>query len=234
MILSLVGTGATKKSSTPSILGTAVVIQLIITESLTVCGVAHIAPDVNVQRTRLLFVALFRTKLAPVPEATLFTNHWYCGLLPPLVDVAIKFNVVEGHPAYVIETDGATAANTETMIISDATHPAALVPVTVYVVVATGAAVTVATLVAFKPFVGDHWYEVAPFADNEMEEPLQILVSFCAMVTEGDGVNVTDAVTVSEHPLEVPITMYRYVAAAVGFAITDDPLVVFRPFPDQL
>jgi hypothetical protein len=74
------------------------VIQLTVNESLIVCGAAQIAFEVNVQRTFVLFDALLSIKVGPVPAAKLLTNHWYAGLLPPLVEVAEKFNVFDGHP----------------------------------------------------------------------------------------------------------------------------------------
>ena len=56
---------------------------------------------------------------------------------------------------------------TITVTVADALHPAALVPITVYVVVVVGLAVTVAPVVALNPVAGDQPYVIPPEAVNE-------------------------------------------------------------------
>lgn len=80
-----------------------------------------------------------------------------------------------------------------------------VVPVTVYVVVVGGLAVTVAPVVAERFVAGDHVYEVAPVAVNVAEAPAQIVSEFTA--TTGFAPTVTVAVAVPEQVPVVPVTV---------------------------
>lgn len=100
-----------------------------------------------------------------------------------------------------------------------------VVPVTVYVVVVAGLAVTGDPVVAESPPGGVHEYVVAPVASNEAEDPAQIVSEFTA--TTGFGFTVTVAVAVPEQPPVVPVTVYVVVTA--GFAVTEAPVVAESP-----
>lgn len=65
------------------------------------------------------------------------------------------------------------------------------VPVTVYVVVAVGAAVTLAPVVVERPAAGDQAYDAAPEAVRTVEPPVQIDAGDGVTVIVGPGVTVT-------------------------------------------
>lgn len=65
-------------------------------------------------------------------------------------------------------------ALTVTVTVAVLTQPFDPVPVTVYVVVAAGVAVTLVPVVALNAVAGDQIYVIAPLAVNTVEEPLQI------------------------------------------------------------
>jgi hypothetical protein len=101
---------------------------------------------------------------------------------------------------------GFTVIRTEAVLV----HPVASVPVTIYVVVVSGLAVTVAPVVADKPVAGDHEYETTPLAVNVTELPEHIIdvVGKTDTVAEAFDVTVTDAVDVL-HPLaSATVTVY--------------------------
>lgn len=100
-----------------------------------------------------------------------------------------------------------------------------VVPVTVYVVVEDGFAVTVLPVVAESPVAGDQLYEVAPVAVSVAEAPLQIVAEFTA--TTGFAPTVTVAVAVPEQPFVVLVIVY--VVVEDGFAVTVDPVVAESP-----
>ena len=83
-------------------------------------------------------------------------------------------------------------------------HPEAI-PVTVYVVVVEGLAVTVAPLVADNPDGGDQEYDVPPLAVSVAGEPAQMVSELT--VTTGSGVTVTIDVAVPVQPEIVPVTV---------------------------
>jgi hypothetical protein len=84
-------------------------------------------------------------------------------------------------------------------------HELLSVPVTVYVVVVFGLAVTVAPVVALNPIAGLHEYVFAPFAVNVVDCPAQIAAGV-ATVTTGRGLTVTVTCVEALHPLlSVPV-----------------------------
>jgi hypothetical protein len=77
-----------------------------------------------------------------------------------------------------METFGETVSTiplTVTVTCADAVHPF-VVPVTVYVVVEEGLAVTLEPVELLREDDGDHEYEEAPLAVNVAGKPLQIAV----------------------------------------------------------
>jgi hypothetical protein len=105
-------------------------------------------------------------------------------------------------------------------------HPFTSVPVTVYVMVDVGFAVTVAPVVALKSVAGLHAYVLAPLAVSGVDCPLQI----DADVTEitGNGFTVTVTCVDDVHPFtSVPVTVY--VEVEVGLAVTLVPVVALSP-----
>ena len=62
-----------------------------------------------------------------------FFFHWYNGLLPPLVGVAVKVTGVPAQTGFVdatIETEAGTVGFTVTVWLAELVHPLALVTVT--------------------------------------------------------------------------------------------------------
>jgi hypothetical protein len=90
-------------------------------------------------------------------------------------------------PAQIVAALGVIVASgwftTFTVTVSVSTQPFALVPVTVYVVVTSGDATTVAALVVLKPAAGLQTYVVAPVAISVVLAPLQIVASLPAFTT---------------------------------------------------
>jgi hypothetical protein len=88
---------------------------------------------------------------------------------------------------------------TVTVTVVVPTQPAALVPVTVYVVVAAGFAVTLVPVVADKPVAGDHVYVDAPLAVSVTAgEPAHL--DAAGTVITGIGFTVTVVVVVPTQP----------------------------------
>ena len=83
-----------------------------------------------------------------------------------------------------------------------------VVPVTVYVVVTAGLAVTIAVLVPLKPVDGLHTYVVAPVAVKVVFPPAQMVASTPAATT-GNGVTTTVVTAlVAEQPFaSVTVTL---------------------------
>jgi len=112
------------------------------------------------------------------------------------------------------------ALTTVTVTWSVFTHPFASVPVTVYVVVAVGFAVTAAVFVALKPVEGDHAYVDAPVAVKLALEPLQIVASTPAL-TVGRALTVTVVTAdVAEQPFAF-VTVTLYEVALVGDTVIE-------------
>jgi hypothetical protein len=116
---------------------------------------------------------------------------------------------------------------TVTVTVAVFVHPAAVVPVTVYVVVTVGFAVTVAPVVELRLVAGAHEYVLAPLAVSVVLLPEQMEGAFGLMVIVGKGFTVTVTVAVPVHPDDVvPVTVY--VVVTVGFAVTVAPVVELR------
>ena len=106
-------------------------------------------------------------------------------------------------------------------------HPAAEVPVMVYVVVEAGFAVTLEPVVADKPVAGLHVYVEAPLAVNTTPGAPAHLLAEGTEIT-GAGFTVTVTVVVPVQPLAaVPVIVY--VVVEVGFADTLEPVVEDKP-----
>jgi hypothetical protein len=110
--------------------------------------------------------------------------------------------------------DAVTDGNgfTVTLTVAVPVHPAVLVPVTVYVVVALGVTVLLAPL----PNPPDQLYVFAPLAVNTDVAPLHIAAGLTVALTDGNGFTVTLTVAVPVHPaVLVPVTEYVVVALGV-------------------
>src|SRR5690349_13769405 len=106
-----------------------------------------------------------------------------------------------------------------------AVQPLAFVPVTVYVVVDTGDAVTDEPVVLLNPVAGLQVYVLAPDAFSTVDCPAQIEAGGTEIT--GAGVTVTVTCAVDVHPSRVPVTVYVVVLA--GVAVTLEPVVALRP-----
>jgi hypothetical protein len=116
---------------------------------------------------------------------------------------------------------------TVTVTVAVFLHPLASVPVTVYVVVAKGLAVTVAPEAGANPVTGLHVYVTAPAAVSVVLLPLHI-VTLGETVTVGFGRTITSTVVELLHPVKlVPVTVY--VVLTSGFAVTVAPVVADNP-----
>ena len=110
---------------------------------------------------------------------------------------------------------------TVTATCVDPVHPLLSVPVTVYVVVEIGFAVTGEPVVALSAVAGVQEYVFAPLAVSVVDCPLQIVTG--ATVITGRGFTVTVTCVDAEQPLlSVPVTVY--VMVAVGLDVTDEPV----------
>jgi hypothetical protein len=99
-------------------------------------------------------------------------------------------------------------------------QPAAVVPVTVYVVVVAGDAVKLAPVP-----LGLHTYVLAPLAAIVELWPAQMAAGVAVAVTVGKGFTVRVTVVVPVHPhASLPVTLY--VVVAVGFAVKLAPVPV--------
>jgi len=132
---------------------------------------------------------------------------------------------IEGKPGVtVIEGIGLTV----TVVVAVFVHPFTSVPVTVYVVVTVGFAVTLGMLVALSPVGGDQEYIEAPLAVRVTEDPKQMEGATGVTATLGRFLTVTVTEAVLVHPAAlVPVTIY--VVEVVGLAITVVPVVPLSP-----
>lgn len=92
--------------------------------------------------------------------------------------IVAEFTDIEGLDTTVID-----------IVLVDGQEP--VVPVTLYVVVTEGLAITIVPVVVLKPDDGIHEYVVAPPAVKTAESPLQIVV---ALLTVAVGEGLTDMV----------------------------------------
>jgi hypothetical protein len=148
-------------------------------------------------------------------------------LVAPL---AVIVTLAPGHnvlpPPKLIETVGEEL----TVMVIDAVliHPAAVFPVTVYVSVPVGFAVTLVPVLELNPMVGVHVYMLAPLAVNVALFPVHMLVSEATTVTSGTGLTVIFTLAESLHPFaSVPTTQYE--PEAVLSAVTEAPVVLVKP-----
>ena len=117
---------------------------------------------------------------------------------------------------------------TLTVTCVDAVQPLASVPVTVYVVVEVGLAVTVVPVVALSPVAGDQMYVTAPDAVSvAVCCPTHIAGGAGTEIT-GSGLTFTVTCVDAVQPLaSVPVTVY--VVVEVGLAVTVVPVVALSP-----
>ena len=139
------------------------------------------------------------------------------------VEPVVVFNAVDGLHKYVpapfavsiadcplqIVGDGDTMITgigfTVTLICDVAVHPFKS-PVTVYVIVEDGLAVTLAPVVALNAVEGLHAYVFAPLAVSVADCPVQI-VGHDETESVGVGLTVTVTCAVAVHPLMSPVTV---------------------------
>lgn len=87
-------------------------------------------------------------------------------------------------------------------------HPAALTPVTVYVVVTVGVAVKGVPVLALRPVVGDQEYVAPPVAPIVVDEPVHIEVAPPVVAMVGNALTVMVLVAVLLQPLPLmPVTV---------------------------
>ena len=143
------------------------------------------------------------------------------------VEAPVAARVVEAPAHIVASVPALTVGNglTVSVAVVEPLQPFA-VPVTVYVVVAVGEAITDAPVVALRPVEGVQAYVVAPEAVSVAEEPAQIAAG-PLIVTVGFGFTVTVAFTAELQPDAVPVTVY--VVVAEGEAIGLEHVVQERP-----
>jgi hypothetical protein len=142
--------------------------------------------------------------------------------VPPLVEDShpiilpvypLNVNVPLLLVAHPKEEDGvivppAGLAFTVIVTVAVLVHPFPAVPVTVYVVVVVGFAVTVAPVVEDKPVAGLQLNVVAPLAVSETLLPVHIVAEEGDTVIVGCGFTVTVTVAVFVHPFpSVPVTV---------------------------
>lgn len=117
-----------------------------------------------------------------------------------------------------------------TVTVPLSVHPAADVPITVYVVVAVGEAVTELPVVPLNPDEGDQVYVLPPVAVKVVLVcPIQIEEVEALMFTVGTVLAFTTIVErfVQPVPELVPVTVY--VVFDVGLAVTLEPVVPLSP-----
>ena len=95
------------------------------------------------------------------------------------------------------------------------TQPFESVPVTVYVVVVIGFAVTLAVLIALNPEDGLHAYVEAPLAVKLVLNPSQIIASEPALTLGNWLTETVVTAVVAEHPFAVTSTLYDVVLTGV-------------------
>jgi hypothetical protein len=194
-------------------LGVTAVVTVIVTALLVAVAVdAHVALLVITTVIASPFVGEVNAYVADVAPVmfTPFFFHWYVGVVPPLVGVAVKFTAVPEHTVVLfaaILTLGVTAVVTVIVtallvaVLVDA-HVALLVITTVIKSPLAGevnAYVAEVAPVMFTPFFF-HWYVgvVPPFVGVAMKftaVPVHTVVLLAAILTEGVTAVVTVIVT---------------------------------------
>jgi len=118
--------------------------------------------------------------------------------------------LVPAPPEQIVADAGVTVtvnvADTVTVTVCVLLHEP-VVPVTVYVVVDAGDAVTDAVLVALRPVPGAHVYVVAPLAISPVLPPGHIVADAGITATVGEAFTVTITVCVPLQPPVVPVTV---------------------------
>ena len=113
-------------------------------------------------------------------------------------------------PEHIEGDDGVTfivgVATIVIVTVFEAVH-VPIVPVTVYVVVEPGLAVTTAPVVPLNPVPGLHVYVVAPDAVNVVEPPLHNVADAGVTFTVGVGLTVISTLSLLVHPAVVPVTV---------------------------
>lgn len=118
-------------------------------------------------------------------------------------------------------------ALTVMVLVAVLVQPDALVPLTVYVVVARGAAVSGVPVEALRPDAGDQEYVTPPPALTVVDAPRQIDVAPPPAVIAGKALTVIVLVAVLVQPAAlVPVTVYVVVVA--GVAVTGVPVVALK------
>lgn len=102
-----------------------------------------------------------------------------------------------------------------------------VLPVTVYVAVLGGKAVTTTPDVALRLAAGAHVYVVAPYARKVKLSPEQRLGAGGTTEITGIVLTVTRTVVLDWHIPLVPVTVYKVVT--VGLAVTVAPVVALSP-----
>lgn len=118
-----------------------------------------------------------------------------------------------------------TQAPMPTDIVATPVHVPAE-PITVYIVLDKGVAVTFDPTGELSVLDGNHEYVVAPLASNNTEAPGQTVGVFAVNVNVKPVAIVTLAVA---DPVQVPVEPITvYVVAEVGLAVTDVPLAELK------
>ena len=134
---------------------------------------------------------------------------------PPEV-VLVNVVVEPTHASVVPPIEARTGkAFTVTVAWSVLTQPFESVPVTVYVVVVVGFAVTLAVLVALNPADGLHTYVDAPLAVKVVLKPSQIVASEPALTLGNWLTETVVTAVVAEHPFAVTATLNDVVLTGV-------------------
>jgi len=102
-----------------------------------------------------------------------------------------------------------------------------VLPVTVYVAVLGGKAVTTTPAVALRLAAGAQVYVVAPYARRVKLSPEQRLGAGGTTEITGIVLTVTSTVVLEEHMPLVPVTLYNVVT--MGLAVTVAPVVALKP-----
>ena len=142
-------------------------------------------------------------------------------LAPDTVNVALDVAQIVFDVAVVVNVG---IGLTFTVAVAGALLQPALVPVTVYTVVAVGEAVGFAALGLLNPVELIHVYVVAPLAVITVLLPLQIVYELAESVKVGIGFTITLIVFVPTHPAAlVPLTVYVAVPPGVTVAVVPLP-----------